>query len=147
MRHSLALLSAFLVIGLTPAADRDLTRDVSDATGSADLFDAHTLTAPLISEAEIPTDFGTWQSCCSHKDCMEAPVTVDYHSTEWARVTIGEFPSFDLETRKIYPSKNGKDYFCRRDLSRPPDTRNTRCVFVGRAKQVRALQRGKADVS
>ena len=130
MLHHLPRGSAIILISISliVKADTGVTHEVSARGDSA---------PPLLSEAEIPTDHRTWQGCCSHRDCMEASISVDYRTEEWARVEIGDFPAFDLETRKIYPSNNGKDYFCRRDLSRPPDTRNTRCVFVGGKKQVK----------
>lgn len=64
-------------------------------------------------------------------------VAVIYQNANWARVSIADFPAFELETRKIHPSKNGRTYFCRRDLTRRPDTENTRCIFVGSPDYVR----------
>jgi hypothetical protein len=94
----------------------------------------------LVSEAELPAEASLWSGCCSHRDCMEARVSVANQNADWAKVSIAYFPTFDLETKKIHPSKNGKDYFCRQDLSLPPDSKNTRCVFKGRPDYVTALR-------
>lgn len=85
----------------------------------------------LISEAEIPTDDATWAGCCDHRDCMEAKINVAYQAGDLARVAISAYPIFELEAAKIFRSTNGKSYFCRSDLTKPPDRENTRCVFHG----------------
>lgn len=92
---------------------------------------------PVYGEAEIPTDETTWSACCDHRDCMEAKINVAYQAGDLARVAIGAYPIFELETAKIFHSTNGRSYFCRSDLTKPPDRENTRCVFYGRPSYVR----------
>ena len=100
-----------------------------------------TQSTQVFSEAEIPTDESIWSACCDHRDCMEAKIDVAYQAGDLAQVAqvkIGAYPVFELETAKIFHSTNGKSYFCRQDLTRPPDRENTRCVFYARPSYVRA---------
>ncbi len=92
----------------------------------------------LLSEAAIPTDEATWASCCDHRDCMEAKINVAYQAGDLARVAIGAYPIFELEAAKIFRSTNGRSYFCRRDVERPPTAENTRCVFYSQPRYVRS---------
>lgn len=91
----------------------------------------------LLSEADIPAEESVWSACCDHRDCMEAKINVAYQAGDLARVAIGAYPIFDLEAAKIFRSTNGKSYFCRSNVSKPPDRENTRCVFHGAPKYVR----------
>ncbi len=91
----------------------------------------------LLSEAELPAEAGVWSGCCSHHDCVEGHVEI-YQNPDPnnATVAIDNYEPFPLERYKIHRSKNGRNYFCRRNLTRPPDTKNTRCVFVDKPNYV-----------
>lgn len=95
----------------------------------------------LVGEAEIPAEESIWSDCCHHRDCMEAKINVAYLPFDVAqgkaRVAIGAYPIFELEAAKIFRSTNGRSYFCRSDLTRPPDKENTRCVFHGAPSYVK----------
>jgi len=84
----------------------------------------------------LPTDPETWQSCCHDYDCVEALVTVGIIDDEWARVGIANFPLIRVKRDKIYPSKNGKSYFCTAARSLPPTEENILCVFVAKPSYV-----------
>lgn len=92
------------------------------------LFPA-SINVDLLSEAHIPTDEKTWSDCCSHHDCKEAKINVLFKADDKADVAIAAYPIFELDSWKIKKSANGKAYFCRKDLSRPPDNENIRCLF------------------
>ncbi len=93
----------------------------------------------VLSEAELPAEPNIWSGCCSHYDCREARVTTYEHSEpDKAMVVIDHYDPFPLERSKIHPSKDGRDYFCRRNLNLPPDSENTRCVFLGKPRYVHA---------
>ena len=91
----------------------------------------------LVSEADIPAEQSVWSACCSHRDCMEGRVNVPYQAGDTAKVAIDAHPIFELEASKIFRSTNGKSYFCRSDLTKPPDRENTRCVFYDRPSYVK----------
>lgn len=94
----------------------------------------------FLSEAELPAEPGVWSGCCSHHDCKEGRVRL-YQESDPSKATVGidDYKPFSFERSRIHPSKNGRDYFCRRDLTQPPDSENTRCVFVGRPSYVKNL--------
>ncbi len=94
----------------------------------------------LVSEADLPAEPNIWSGCCSHYDCQEARIaTFEDPDPDKAIVVIDNYGPFPLERSKIHRSKNGKDYFCLRNLKRPPDSENTRCVFIGKPKYVRHI--------
>lgn len=146
MRVPLGLLLIFVLIGLMMDWNKPVALSLNGQR-SVTVTDINNSRSLLLSEAELPADASVWSGCCSHRDCMEAPVTVVYQNADWARVSIADFPAFELETWKIHPSKNGRAYFCRRELSRPPDTENTRCVFVGSSGHTRAIRKESIGVS
>jgi len=142
MRDPSILLLIFVLIGLIARADAPVSSVANSQWSRASIAinDSRlTINSFLLSEADLPAEASLWSGCCSHRDCMEAPVSVTHQNADWAKVSIADFSAFELETVKIHPSKNGKGYFCRRDLSRPPDSENTRCVFIGRPDYVRAF--------
>lgn len=123
MRGSLAWLAALTLIGLAALA----WGKVGKVSGK------------FVSEAELPAEPNIWSGCCSHYDCQEGRVaTHEYSNPDKAMVVIDHYDPFPLERSRIHPSKNGRDYFCRRDLNRPPDSENTRCVFLGKPRYVHA---------
>jgi len=143
MRDPLGVLLIFILIGLMIGWDKPVSLSLNgQRSGTVTETNDSKSFSPLslLSEAELPAEASLWSGCCSHRDCMEARVSVANQNADWAKVSIAYFPTFDLETKKIHPSKNGKDYFCRQDLSLPPDSKNTRCVFKGRPDYVTALR-------
>ena len=91
----------------------------------------------LVSEADLPAEPNVWSGCCSHLDCQEARIaTFEDADPEKAIVVIDHYDPFPLERSKIHASKNEKAYYCRRNLNHPPDSENTRCVFLGTPRYV-----------
>ena len=82
---------------------------------------------------DIPTNNEEiWNACCSHEDCLVAKsIKIEWASDDISLVTIDKYTRFAMKNENIHPSTNGKPYFCRVDISKPPTTTNTLCVFAG----------------
>jgi len=98
-----------------------------------------------ISEYEIPTDVNTWIGCCDHRDCWEAVVNVEFISEEVSSVRIDNHAPVLLGNKIIYPSLNGRDYYCRYDIEEPPSTENIRCVFDSKGRYTQKVTRPRGD--
>lgn len=85
---------------------------------------------PHVHPDILPTDEKTWYSCCHEQDCIEGKVRVLQRGEETTLVQVNDWPPFTMRTERVYPSKNGKSYFCRWNMEQPPSTGNTICVFV-----------------
>lgn len=78
----------------------------------------------------LPTDIATWNSCCHNRDCHEAAIQTMVLNQSTTLVKVNDYPSFTMPAANIMPSMNGRAYYCRPDINRPPSTDNIRCVFT-----------------
>ena len=84
-----------------------------------------------VPKSVIPTEPRIWNSsCCGHEDCCEGRIQTSRFDATRDVVAIKGYQPFVLERKKISHSNNGRDYFCRSDISKPPDGENTLCVFI-----------------
>ena len=87
-------------------------------------------TQDLISESSIPTNsLSLWTDCCLHFDCLEGEVGLIERGKSFSKIAI-EDSIIVMDTHRIYPSINGKSYYCRHDVEEPPSYSNIRCVFL-----------------
>lgn len=84
-----------------------------------------------VPKSVVPTEPLIWNSsCCGHEDCCEGRIRTSQFDAARDVVEIKGYAPFVLERKKISHSNNGRDYFCRSDVSKPPDSENTLCIFI-----------------
>jgi len=85
---------------------------------------------------KLPTTKEIWNSCCHENDCREAPLTVSFIDKETVEVAIADFKPFRMNASRVYPSKNGKSYFCTWGAVLPPTKDTIICVFYVKPSMV-----------
>ena len=78
----------------------------------------------------LPTDKGLWDACCRNHDCVEATIHIKSIDKRWTEVAIANFPVLKVKRSRIYPSGNGKSYFCSFNRRIPPTDYSILCIFV-----------------